>query len=158
MKNQTVAVVLVVAILMAFVAGLGSSAFLMKSSGTSGTTSSATTSVQCSTAAAGGVRLQVLNSTSGKPVTSASVYGSVDFPDCSNYYTSTTLGTAMTNATGFVSFGSWIGSYHLTVQGPHLTNYFVDVSTRPEKVSCVKLYIPSGEFTVNYSQTFSFTC
>jgi len=99
-----------------------------------------------------------LNSTSGKPISSASVYGEVDFTDCSQHYTSATLDTAVTNATGFVSFGSEIGTYYLTVQAPRLTNYFVDVTAHPEQTACVTLYIPSGQFTVNYSQTFQFTC
>jgi hypothetical protein len=148
---------MVAVIVLAFLAGLGSSTVLLSSSG-SGTASSSTASTQCATAAAGGVRLQVLNNTSGKPIASASVSGEVDFPDCSHYYTSATLDTAATNATGFVSFGSEIGTYYLTVQVPRSTNYFVDVTARPEQTTCVTLYVPSGEFTVRYSQTFQFTC
>jgi len=150
MRNETVAVVLVVVIVLAFLAGLGSSTVLL------GGTSNSTTSTQCSTIATSQVRLQVVNSTSGKPVASASVYGEVDYGDCSGSYTSITLDTALTNATGFAFFGPEIGTYHLTVQAHG--NYFVDASTRPFVVTCVTLSVPSGETTIKYSQEFLFTC
>ena len=113
-------------------------------------------STQCDTNAAGEVRLQVVNSTSGEPIASASVFGEVGFPDCSNSYTSVALNTTLTNGTGFAFFGPEIGTYHLTVQAHG--NYFVDASTRPEQTTCVTLSIPSGETVTKYSGTFQFNC
>jgi hypothetical protein len=156
MRNETIAIIMVVTIVLAFLAGLGSSVVLLRSSSASQMTTSSTTSTQCSTAAAGQVQLRVVNSTNGKPIASAQVYGEVDFPDCSNSYTTVNLETTYTNATGFAFFGSEIGTYYLTVQAHG--NYFVDVTAGPEQTTCVTLSIPSGEFTVRYSQTFQFTC
>ncbi|MGD0319069.1 MAG: hypothetical protein ABSB56_05200 [Nitrososphaerales archaeon] len=156
MKNETVAAIMVTVTVLAFVAGLGSSTLILRGSNTSTTTTSSSISEVCSISAEGEVILQVLNSTSGKPIGSAPVHAQFLAPECPpNVDTTTTLSTTMTNSTGFITFGGEVGQYYLSVDG---YTYSVVVSALPERVTCVTLGIPSGETNITYSQTFQFRC
>ena len=154
MKNETVAAIIFAVIVLAFVAGLGSSTLLRGSSTSTATSSSIST--ECMILAEDEVVLQVLNSSSGKPIGAVPVHAQVVAPECTpNAYTTTTLSATMTNSTGFVTFGSELGQYNLSVDG---YAYSVIASVLPERVTCVTLGIPSGETNITYSQTFQFRC
>ena len=115
------------------------------------------TSTTCVILAEGEVLLQVLNSTTGRPISSVPVQGQLTPVPCgSNPQTIIPLNTVLTNGTGYAVFGPELGEYHLTLYT--LGNYFVDVSTLPEKTTCVTLSIPSGETVIKYSATFQFSC
>jgi hypothetical protein len=157
MKNETLAVVFVVVLVLAFLAGLDSSTVLLKRNSVSGFTTSSTTSTICSIPDEGQVLLQVLNGTSGKPIASAPVYAQFVSQGCSpNAYTAVDLNTTLTNATGFATFSGEVGEYHLNLQT--FGNYFVDVSTNPGEITCVTLSIPSGETYIGYSGFLESSC
>ena len=158
MKNGAVAALLVVAILAGAAVGhfVGVSTSETQS-GESTTTTSTTTSTQCQVSAEGAVLLQVVNSTSGKPIPSVPVQAQVTPFYCnSTPPTTISLNTTLTNGTGFAGFGDELGEYHLTLYS--LGNYFVYASTLPEQTTCVTLSIPSGETVIKYSGTFQLTC
>ena len=97
MKNETVAVIMAAVIVLAFVAGLGSSTLLLRGSNTSATTTSSSISTVCVINAEGEVDLQVLNSTTGEPIGSAPVQAQFLAPECPpNAHTTATLNTTMT--------------------------------------------------------------
>jgi hypothetical protein len=154
MRNETVAVIMVIVIVSAFLAGFGSSTVLLKSGGASETTSTSTT---CTIPDEGQVLLQVMNDTSGKPIASAPVYAQFVSQGCSpNSYTAVDLNTTLTNATGFVTFSGEVGEYHLNLHT--FGNYFVDVSTNPGETACVTLGIPGGETHISYSGYLESSC
>jgi hypothetical protein len=150
---------MVAVVLLAFVAGLGSSTLLQRGSNTSTTSTTVTSSsilTECTILAEGDVILHVLNSTSGKPIGAVPVHAQFLAPVCNqNAPTITTMNTTMTNSTGFVTFGGVPGQYYLSVD-----NYYpsVVVSALPERTTCVTLSIPTGETRITYSQTFQFSC
>ena len=147
MRNETVAVIMVIVMVLAFLVGLGSSTILVKNGSASGTTS---TSTSCMIPDEGQVLLQVTNSTSGKPIARAPVYAQFVSQGCSpNTFTTVNLNTTLTNATGFVTFSGEVGEYHLNLHT--FGNYFVDVLTNPGETACVTLGIPSGETSIAYS-------
>jgi len=158
MRNESVVALVVVAILAGAVAGYVVGANVSESE-TSKSTSTTSTSTQttCIIPAEGEVLLQVLNSTSGKPILSVPVQGQLTPIPCgSNSQTTIPLNTTLTNGTGYAEFGPELGEYHLTLHA--LGNYFVDASTLPERTTCVTLGIPSGETVIEYSATFQFGC
>jgi len=154
MRNGVVASLLVAALL----AGAGAGYLVGQSVSVNrpfSTTSSASTN--CEIPAEGEVILQVLNSTSGKPISSAPIQGQIVPVPCGSTPQATiTLNTTLTNDTGFAVFGDELGEYHLTLYS--YGNYFVDASTLPERTTCVSLSIPSGETVITYSPTFQFAC
>jgi len=155
MKQGTVAVIMAVVIVLAFVAGLGSSPFLLRG-GKASMASGSSASTTCVISAEGEVVLQVLNSTSGRPVASASVQAQFLALACPpNPHTTTTLNATVTNSTGFVVFGGVVGQYSLSVDG---YAYPLVVSALPERTTCVTLSLPSGETHIAYSATFQFRC
>ena len=157
MKNETAAVVMGIVIVLAFLAGLGLSTVLLRSTGTAETTNSTALSTSCEFTAEGWVLLQVLNSTSGKPIVSAPIQGYSVVPPCPPYpQTTVALNTTYTNATGFATFGGTLDEYRLYLHS--FGNYFVDVPIQPERTTCVTLSIPSGQTEIKYSETFQFSC
>jgi len=60
-----------------------------------------------------------------------------------------------TNGTGFVVFGGEVGDWYLTVNG---YGYPVEVSTLPERNTCVTFGLPSGNTSITYSGTFESSC
>jgi hypothetical protein len=156
MKNESIAIIMAAVIVLAFVAGLGSSTLVLRGSNTSATTASSSISTVCSIAAEGEVVLQILNSTTGEPIGSAPVQAQFLAPECPpNAHTTTTLNMTLTNSTGFVVLGGEVGQYYLGVDG---YAYTVVVSALPERATCVTLSIPSGETHIAYSATFQFSC
>jgi hypothetical protein len=156
MKNETVAIIMVAVIVLAFVGGLGSSTLILRGSSTSTTTTSSSISTTCVISAEGEVVLQVLNSTSGKPISSEPVQAQFLAPECPpNPHTTTTLNQTITNSTGFVTFGGEVGQYYLNMDN---YAYSAVVSTLPERTTCVTLSIPSGETNITYSAPFEFKC
>jgi hypothetical protein len=154
MRNETVAVIMVIVIVSAFLAGLGSSAILSKNGSATGTT---TTSTTCVIPDEGQVLLQVMNSTSGRPIADAPVYAQFLSQGCSpNTYTVVDLSTTLTNATGFVTFSGEVGEFHLNLHT--FGNYFVDVSTNPGETACVTLGIPNGTTNIAYSGFLESSC
>lgn len=149
MRNQTVAVVVVIVMVLAFLAGLGSSTVLLRGSGTSGTTSSSTILTMCTIPDSGEVIMQVLNSTDGRPIASAPVQVEFLEPVCPpNPHTMTTLSPMMTNGTGFVVTGGEVGDYTLSVSG---YAYSASATVGPGQIACVTLGIPSGETHITYT-------
>ncbi len=144
MRNEVIAITMVFVVVLAFLAGLVSSTLLLQRNGTS-TTSSSSVPTLCTVAAEGQLILQVLNSTNGKPVAFAPVYGQF-ISGCS--YIPINLNGTSTNATGFVTFGGEVGEYHLNLHT--LGNYFVYASTNPGETTCVTLSIPSRETHITY--------
>ena len=145
------AVLLVVAI----IAGVGAGYLVGVS--VSGSQNVRNTSTTCTILVEGQVLLQVMNSTSGKPIARAPVYAQFVSQGCSpNTYTAVDLNTALTNATGFVTFSGEVGEYHLNLHT--FGNYFVDVSTNPSETACVTLNIPSGETRIAYSGFLESSC
>jgi len=156
MKNETVAVVLVIILVMAFLAGLGSSTVLLKANSTSGTTSSSTISTTCTIPDEGQVIMQVLNSTNGRPIPSAPVQAEFLAPECPpNPHTTVTLNTTLTNSTGYVTFGGEVGEWYLSVSG---YVYSVTATTLPGQIACVTFGIPSGETHIMYSGFLEPSC
>ena len=151
MREGAIAALLVLAMLAGAGAGYLVGASVPGSqSGKNMPTTSMSTSATCTIPDEGQVLLQVMNGTSGKPIGSAPVMGQLLLLGCSpNTYTAADLDTAMTNATGFVSFEGELGEYHLYF--PTLGNYFVDVSMNPGETACVTLTIPNGETDITYS-------
>ncbi len=135
---------MVILVVTAFLAGLGASTLILRGNGTSATNSTGDGTL-CTVAAEGQLILQVLNSTNGKPVAFAPIYGQF-VSGCS--YTPINLNGTTTNATGFVKFGGEVGEYHLNLHT--LGNYFVDASTNPGETTCVTLSIPSRETHITY--------
>jgi hypothetical protein len=172
MRNQTVAIVVVIVMVSAFLAGLGSSTLLSKSGVTTigtttvgttttvttiiGTTSAPTILTICTIPADGELVMRVLNSTSGEPIVSAPVQAQFSTPGCtSGSHTTVTLNTPSTNSTGYVEFGGEVGEYFLSVDN---YVYSVVVSTLPGRITCVTLGIPSGETHVTYSGFLESSC
>ena len=149
MKNETVAIIMVIGIVLAFLAGLGSSTVVLRGGSTSGATSSSTISTLCTIPDDGEVIMQVLNSTDGKPVASAPVQVEFLEPVCPpNPHTFATLSPQMTNGTGYVSVGGEVGDYTLSVG---VYGYSASASVGPGQVACITLGIPSGETHVTYT-------
>ena len=149
MKNETVAVALVITLVLAFLAGLGSSTVLLKGNSTSGSTSSSTILTMCTIPDEGEVIMQVLNSTNGRPIPSAPVQAEFLAPECPpNPHTTVTLNTTLTNSTGFVTFGGEVGEWYLRASG---YAYSVGATTLPGQITCVTLGIPSGDTSITYS-------
>lgn len=148
---------MVAVVVLAFLAGLGSSTVLLRGSSASGSTSNPSVSTQCTVAAEGEVLLQILNSTSGEPIPNAPVQAQVTPFYCnSTPPTTISLNTTLTNSTGYAEFGSELGEYHLTLYS--YGNYFADASTLPEKTTCVTLGIPSGDTSITYSGFLESSC
>jgi len=155
-KNETVAVVLVVALVLAFLAGLGSSMFLLKGNRAPSSTSSSTVLTMCTIPDEGQVIMQVLNSTNGRPIPSAPVQADFLAPECPpNSYTTVTMNTTLTNSTGYVTFGGEVGEWSLRVDG---SAYSVSVTTLPGQIACVTLGVPSGETHIVYSGFLEPSC
>ena len=140
---------MVIAIVLAFLAGLGSSTVFLRGGSTSGATSSSTVLTLCTIPDSGEVIMQVLNSTDGRPVVSALVQVEFLEPVCPpNPHTITTLSPTMTNGTGYVTIGGEVGEYTLSVGG---YAYSVSAAVGPGQIACVTLGIPSGETHVTYT-------
>jgi hypothetical protein len=149
MKNETVAVIVVIGIVLAFIAGLGSSTVILRSGTTSGAASTSTISTVCTIPDSGEVIMQVLNSTDRKPVASAPVQIYFLEPVCPpNPHTPTTLSPMMTNGTGYVSIGGEVGEYTLSVEG---TWYSASATVGPGQIACITLGIPSGDTHITYT-------
>ena len=147
MKRGTIVATMIIVLVLAFLAGLSSSTVLLKSS---------SISTMCTIPDEGAVVLQVLNSTTGKPIAFAPVFAQFVSEACSqNSYTAFDLNTTMTNATGYAVFAGELGEYHLNLHT--LGNYFVDVSN-PGETACVTLSIPSGETQITYSGYLESSC
>jgi hypothetical protein len=143
-------------LVLAFLAGLGSSTVLLKSNGTSGSTSSSTILTICTIPDEGQVIMQVLNSTNGRPIPSAPVQAEFLAPECPpNPHTTVTLNTTLTNSTGYVAFGGEVGEWFLSVDG---YAYSVSATTLPGQIACVTLGIPSGETHITYSGFLEPSC
>ena len=158
MRNQTVAIVMVIVMVMAFLAGLGSSTVLLRGSSASGTTSSSTILTTCTIPDSGEVIMQVLNSTDGKPIASAPVQVEFLEPVCPpNPHTVTTLSPMMTNGTGYVTISGEVGDYTLSVSG---YGYSASATVGPGQIACITLGIPSGETHVSYTgfEALSVSC
>jgi len=149
MRNQTVAVIIVAVIVLAFLAGLGSSTVLLKGGSASGTTSSSTILTTCTIPDSGEVIMQVLNSTDGRPIASAPVQVEFLEPVCPpNPHTMTTLSPTTTNGTGYVAIGGEVGDYTLSISG---YGYSASAAVGPGQIACITLGIPSGETHVTYT-------
>jgi len=117
---------------------------------------SSTISTSCTILAEGQVILQVVNSTNDKPIPSATVQAEFLAPQCPpNPHTTTTLSPMTTNGTGFVTFGGEVGNWYLTVNG---YGYPVEVSTLPERNTCVTFGLPSGNTSITYSGFLESSC
>jgi hypothetical protein len=149
MKNETLAVIMATVIVLAFLAGLGSSTILLKGSGASQATSSSTILTTCTIPDSGEVIMQVLNSTDGRPIASAPVQVEFLEPVCPpNPHTMTTLSPMMTNGTGYVAIGGEVGDYTLSVSD---YGYSASASVGPGQIACITLGIPGGETHVTYT-------
>ena len=149
MKSEIVALVLVIGLVLAFLAGLGSSTILLRNNNTSGTTSIATISTVCTIPDSGEVIMQLLNSTSGRPIASAPVQVEFLEPLCPpNPHTVITLSPMMTNSTGYVAVGGEVGDYTFRVSS---YEYSASATVGPGQIACITLGIPSGETHVTYS-------
>jgi len=149
MRNETVAVIMVAVIVLAFLAGLGSSTILLKGSSASEATSSSTILTMCTIPDSGEVIMQVLNSTDGKPIASAPIQVEFLEPVCPpNPHTVTTLSPFMTNGTGYVAVGGEVGDYTFGVSG---YGYSASATVGPGQIACITLGIPSGETHVTYT-------
>ena len=149
MRNEAVAVIIVIFVVLAFLAGLGSSTVLLRGGSTSGITSSSNISTICTIPDSGAVIMQVLNSTNGRPIVSAPVQVEFLEPECPpSPRTVTTLSQMMTNGTGYVAIGGEVGDYTLSVRG---YAYSASATVGPGQIACVTLGIPSGETHVTYS-------
>jgi hypothetical protein len=112
-------------------------------------TSSSAISTSCTILAEGQVIMQVVNSTTGNPIPSATVQAEFLPPECPpNPNTTSTSSPMVTNGTGFVTFGGEVGNWYLTVNG---YGYPVEVSTLPERSTCVTFGLPSGDTSITYS-------
>ena len=119
-------------------------------------TNSSSMSTSCTILAEGQVIMQVVNSTNDKPIPSATVQAEFLASECPpNPHTTTTLSPMMTNGTGFVTFGGEVGNWYLTVNG---YGYPVEVSTLPERNTCVTFGLPSGETSITYSGFLETSC
>jgi len=89
--------------------------------------------------------LRVLNSSSGKPISSVPVQIShLVFIHCGPFGQSTTnLPARSTNGSGLVTLSSETGAYNLQVE--YLGTYRLSASIEPAKATCVTLEIPSGK-------------
>ncbi|HZY95114.1 MAG TPA: hypothetical protein VFE98_09730 [Candidatus Bathyarchaeia archaeon] len=147
---------MVIVMVLAFVASLGFSALLQRSSNP-GTTTTSSVSTVCTIMAEGEIIMQVLNSESGKPIGGVLVRSQFLPPECPpNPHNTVTLNTTMTNGAGFVILGGEVGEYYLSVDGNGYPG--VTLSILPERATCVTLNIPSGETRITYSATFQFSC
>ncbi len=149
MRNETAAIMMVVVIALAFLAGLSSSTILLKGGSTSGVTSSSSILTICTIPDSGEVIMQVLNSTDGRPIVLAPVQVEFLEPVCPpNPHTVTTLSPTTTNGTGYVAIGGEVGEYTLSVSG---YAYSATATVGPGQIACVTLGIPSGETHVTYT-------
>ena len=150
MRNGTVAVVMVIVLVLAFLAGLGSSTVLLRGNSTSGSTSNSTF-FTCTIPDSGEVIMQVLNSTDGRPIASAPVQVEFLEPVCPpNPHTVTTLSPSVTNGTGYVAVGGEVGDYTLSVSG-YGYSASASATVGPGQIACITLGIPSGETHVTYT-------
>jgi hypothetical protein len=157
MRNGAIAALLVVAILASAGAGYLVGVNVSENQTSKGATTTASNSTSCEVAAEGQVLLQVLNSTSGKPILNAPIQAQVTPFYCnSSPPTTITLNTTLTNSTGYATFGADLGEYHFTLNT--YGNYFVYASTLPEQTTCVTLSIPSNMAVIRYSGSFQFSC
>ncbi len=149
MRNGAVAAVLVIVVVLAFLAGLGSSTVILKSSNTLGITSSSTISYTCTIPDSGEVIMQVLSSADGRPIASTPVQVEFLEPVCPpNPHTPTTLSPMTTNGTGYVAVGGEVGEYTLSVNG---YQYSASATVGPGQFACITLGIPSGETRTTYT-------
>jgi len=160
MRDRAIVALLVVAVLAS--AGVGylvgwNVSESQAAKGTTTTTASSSISTECEVSAEGWVLLQVLNSTTGKPIPSAPVQAEVTPFYCnSSPPAATELNSTLTNSTGFASFGAYLGVYRFALSA--YGNYFAYASTLPEQTTCVTLSIPSGLTVIQYSGSFRFGC
>lgn len=158
MNNKTVAVIVALAIVLAFAAGFGTSTTFPKSSSSITTTSStiSTISTVCTIPVEGNLILQVLNSTSGKPIGSVPVHVEYLAPDCSpNPHTIEDLGLMSTDTNGTLTIGG-LGEYYFNVS--YFGSYSVEAGVEPVRATCVTLSTPSTEVHIAYSQSFQSSC
>jgi len=163
MRNEVLGSVMAAVITIAFVAGIATGTFLKNNTVTiftTQTTSTVTTnsnSTTCVILAEGNLILTVLNSSSGKPISSVPVTIAHLAPYCPpNPHTTSSLGTMNTNGSGIITCCSDVGEYYLKVN--YLGSYSVNASIGPEKATCITLRIPSGELSITYSQSFQTSC
>lgn len=172
MHRIALSVIVAALVVIAFVSGLEASTFLLtgrtvtiatgqgysvtfvSASGASSSSSGIPTT--CELTAAGGIVMEVLNSSSGSPIGSLPVQVEYLQEPCPpNPHTTENLGVLDTNGSGIISVGG-LGEYYFRF--PTYGSYSVNASIAPERVACVTVSLPSQQLQINYSATFSFKC
>ena len=163
MRNEALGAIMAAVIAIAFVAGFAAGTFLKNNTVTiftTQTTSTVTTnpnSTTCIILAEGNLILTILNSSSGKPISSVPVTIAHLAPYCPpNPHTTSSLGTMNTNGSGIITCCSDVGEYYLKVN--YLGGYSINASVGPVKATCITLRIPSGELSISYSASFQTSC
>src|SRR5713101_2240360 len=104
----------------------------------------------CTINAEGTLRITIVNSTSDSPIGSVPIQVSYLAPTCPpNPYTTSNLGTFRTNASGIIIVGGEVGEYYLQVD--YRGTYSFNASTGPGEVTCLFLYLPSGQSRETHS-------
>src|SRR5207245_9555944 len=144
MRNEALGAIMAAVIAIAFVAGFAAGTFLKNNTVTIFTTQTTSTvtansnSTTCVILAEGNLLLTILNSSSGKPISSVPVTIAHLAPYClPNQHTTSSLGPLNTNGTGIITCCSDVGEYYLKVN--YLGGYSINASVGPLTATCVTL-------------------
>jgi len=153
------AVVIVIAIGLAFAAGFTTATFNSRIGPTapssSSTSSTSAVSTLCTIPDEGGLVLRILNSSTGQPISSVPVQVQNLYPECPpNPHTTENLGVMTTDANGTIITGG-LGEFYFGVNDSGY--YSVDAGIKLGGTTCVTLEIPSGEVHIWYSGLYAST-